>query len=88
MIVFSSIIFPRLLKEHDARKVVIHVKHVEIITFVEEKLTIAACKVHRTGADLGEGCRGCAPPSEMTCGLLIQLVFCKKKKLCGLWVLK
>ena len=37
-----------------------------------------------TGADLGGGCRGCAfpPPSpEMTCGFLIQLVFCKKKKM-------
>ena len=34
------------------------------------------------GADLGRGCRGCAPPPpppEMTCGFLIQLVFCKKK---------
>ena len=32
-------------------------------------------------ADLGEGCRGCAPPPpEMTCGFLIQVVFCKKKK--------
>ena len=32
------------------------------------------------GADLGGGCRGCAPPHpEMTCGFLIQLVFCKKK---------
>ena len=41
------------------------------------------------GADLGGGCRGCAPPlPEMTCGFLIQLVFCKKKKLCGLLVLK
>ena len=29
------------------------------------------------------------PPPEMTCGFLIQLVFCKKKKkLCGLSVLK
>ena len=27
------------------------------------------------------------PPPEMTCGFLIQLVFCKKK-LCGLLVLK
>ena len=37
------------------------------------------------------GCRGCPPPPplpEMTCGFLIQLVFCKKKKLCGLLVLK
>ena len=34
-----------------------------------------------SGADLGGGCRGCAPPPpEMTCGFLIQLVFCKKKK--------
>ena len=43
-----------------------------------------------SGADLGGGCRGCAPPLptyEMTCGFLIQLVFCKKK-LCGLLVLK
>ena len=31
-----------------------------------------------TGADLEGGCRGCAP--EMTCGFLIQLVFCKKKQ--------
>ena len=32
------------------------------------------------GADLRGGCRGCAfpPPPEMTCGFLIQLVFCKK----------
>ena len=37
-------------------------------------------------ADLGGGCRGCAPPPEMTCGFLIQLVFCKKT--CGLLVLK
>ena len=31
-------------------------------------------------ADLGGGCRGNAPPPppEMTCGFLIQLVFCKK----------
>ena len=32
------------------------------------------------GADLGEGCRGCVPPPpspEMTCGFLMQLVFCK-----------
>ena len=53
---------------------------------------------HDTGADLGGGCRGGGgggggggppppPPPEMTCGFLIQLVFCKKK-LCGLLVLK
>ena len=35
----------------------------------------------RAGADLGGGCRGSAPPlPEMTCGFLIQLAFCKKKK--------
>ena len=34
-----------------------------------------------SGADLGGGCRGCAPPPpEMTCGFLIQVVFCKKNK--------
>ena len=50
MIFFFSVIFPRLLKEHDARKVGIHVKHAKIITFVEDKLTIAAkrtCKVQQ-----------------------------------------
>ena len=45
-----------------------------------------------SGTDLGGGYRGCAPlppPPEMTCGFLIQLVFCKKRnKLCGLLVLK
>ena len=33
-----------------------------------------------SGVDLGGGCRGCAPPPEMTCGFLIQLVFCQKKE--------
>ena len=34
-----------------------------------------------SGADLGGGRRGCAPPPpEMTWGSLIQLVFCPKKK--------
>ena len=33
------------------------------------------------------GVRTPPPPAEMTCGFLIQLVFCKKK-LCGLLVLK
>ena len=34
-----------------------------------------------TGAYLGGRCRGCAPPRppEMTCGFLMQLIFCKKK---------
>ena len=34
--------------------------------------------VEGAGADLGGGCRGCAPLPEMTYGFLIQLVFCKK----------
>ena len=40
-----------------------------------------------TEADLGGECRGCAPPSfpEMTCGFLIQLVFCKKKEKKTMW---
>ena len=33
---------------------------------------------YNLGADLGGGCRGCAPLPEMTYGFLIQLVFCKK----------
>ena len=35
------------------------------------------------GADLGGGCRRCAPlpPAKMTCGFLIQLVFCPKSQL-------
>ena len=37
------------------------------------------------GADLGGGCRGCAPPPEMTCGFLIQLVFCNKKNYVVYW---
>ena len=32
-----------------------------------------------SGADLGGGCRGCVPSPEITCGFLIQMVFCKKK---------
>ena len=33
-----------------------------------------------SGADLGGGCKACAPPPpEMTCGFLIQLAFCQKK---------
>ena len=42
--------------------------------------------IRDAGADLGGGCRGCRgcapppPPTGLTCGFLIQLVFCKKKK--------
>ena len=42
----------------------------------------------KTGADLGGGCRGCVPPPpphEMTCGFLIQLVFCQKKNYVVYW---
>ena len=40
----------------------------------------------KTGADLGGGCRGCAPlPPEMTRGFLIQLVFCQKKNYVVYW---
>ena len=43
-------------------------------------LAVKGLKRKLPGADLGAGCRGCAPPSpEMTCGFLIQLVFCQKK---------
>ena len=45
---------------------------------------VKALRNTNTGADLGGG----SPPPEMTCGFLIQLVFCKKRKPCGLLVLK
>ena len=42
-------------------------------------MTLLACSLTQSGADLGGGYRGCThPPPEMTCGFLIQLVFCKK----------
>ena len=37
------------------------------------------------GADLGGGCKVPPPPFEMTCGFLIQLVFCIKKN--TLWLI-
>ena len=47
--------------------------------------TVSPCT--STGADLGGGCRGCAPPPpEITCGFLIQLLFCKKKTMCFIGV--
>ena len=59
------------------------------LLFVEDAPVLNVSQLIKPGADLGGGCRGCAPPPpEMTCGFLIQLVFCKKKKLCGLLVLK
>ena len=37
--------------------------------------------MQEAGADLGEGAGGAHPPhTEMTCGFLIRLVFCQKKK--------
>ena len=36
-------------------------------------------EIPKAGTDLRGGCRGCAPSPEITCGFLIQLVFCKKK---------
>ena len=60
------------------------VKYV-LLQFLKGYFSLLSCI---TGADLGGRCRGCTPPPpEMTCGFLIQLVFCQKK-LCGLLVLK
>ena len=51
----------------------------------KSKIHVGTC----LGTDLGEGAGGVHPPFEMTCGFLIQLIFCKKReKLCGLLVLK
>ena len=43
---------------------------------------ITDCSVSPQGRIKGEGAGGAHPPPlpEMTCGFLIQLVFCKKKK--------
>ena len=42
------------------------------------------CEIKKTGNGeqgqiKGEGAGGAHPPPEMTCGFLIQLLFCKKK---------
>ena len=50
--------------------------------------SIAAWRAYARAPDLGGGCRGCAPlptSPEKTCGFLIRLVFCKKKKKKKLW---
>ena len=56
----------------------------DILSFRKERFrSVKSCKTRKsTRADLWRGCRGCTPPlpPEMTCGFLIQLVFCKKKK--------
>ena len=50
-------------------------------TGISDPVLVRSILQAQPGADLEGGCRGCAPPpSEMTCGFLIQLVFCKKKK--------
>ena len=49
--------------------------------FIQDQHNETNRNSYYTGADLEGGCRGCAPlPPEMTCGFLIQLVFCKEKK--------
>ena len=63
----------------------------KVVTIMQVKSSIHY-KLSIAGADLGGGCRGCAPPPpppppEMTCGFLIQL-YSAQKKLCGLLVLK
>ena len=50
-------------------------------TGISDPVLVRSILQAEPGADLEGGCRGCAPPPppEMTCGFLIQLVFCKKK---------
>ena len=58
------------------------VSHIIILSRLSHKVCrlLSSPFLLHTGADLGGGRRGCAPPSppsvEMTCGFLIQLVFC------------
>ena len=48
------------------------------MSFMTERILLSVSQ--ESGVDLGGECRGCAPPpNEMTCGFLIQLVFCQKK---------
>ena len=53
-------------------------------------LCLLALIIHDRDGSRGrvQGVHTPLPPPEMTCGFLIQLVFCEKKKLCGLLVLK
>ena len=51
---------------------------IAVISSQDKLQTMAMPDFSKT--DLGGGCRGCAPPlPEITCGFLIQMVFCKKK---------
>ena len=49
-------------------------------TGISDPVLVRSILQAEPGADLEGGCRGCAPSPEMTCGFLIQLVFCKNKK--------
>ena len=57
--------------------------------WVKDTSTVAAARnvsPHWSGTDLGGECRGWVPPPpEMTCGFLIQLVFCRKKNYVVYW---
>ena len=53
------------------------------LLFLRSKNFILCLEVKKQGRIQGEGARGAHPsplPPEMTCGFLIQLGFCKKKK--------
>ena len=52
-------------------------------------LFVKKAKVLVRGGSRGrvQGVRSPPPPPQMTCGFLIQLVFCKKRTICGLLVL-
>ena len=58
-----------------------------VVCHGNRKLKMCGCREPVPGVDLGGGCRGCThpPPPEMTCGFLIQLVFCKKRKKKTMW---
>ena len=54
-------------------------EYFQLLVMIWGKLSKGELGSH-AGADLGEGAGGAhPPPPEMTCGFLIQLVFCKKK---------
>ena len=65
--------------------------NLDTILFLIEASKFCTCRISRGGSrGRVQGVRTPTPPNppEMTCGFLIQLVFCKKKKLFGLLVLK
>ena len=97
--IFHGNILKGINNKHDVRsgynfkssrdKSVLTLAHKERGRVSPLKVSVNVFWIRIAGADLGGGCRGCAPPPppEMTSGFLIQLVLCKKK-LCGLLVLK